>query len=302
MSIRIKSLLIVPALVGLILFTGGCKNEPKTDNDELNSLIQPDAESSPVIKINNRLFSVPSPVQISQLVKSVNQPFNSDMLNPAEKVSNYTETMKRALNLGAYGADLSYLNIYERLPEAAAYFAVVKQLSDELGITATFDKETMKRIENNNSNKDSLLRIFSTIYRDADAFLMNNERNEVAVLILTGGWIESLYFLTQMVTTNKNQDIINRIGEQKYPLDNLNSIITPYYGNYSEEFDALIEQMVELAYVFDGVQIDYTYEPPTIDVANKITVINSTSKTTISDYQLKKISELTQILRNKIVN
>ncbi len=282
----------------IILSFSACGNndDEQTNNSE-TALLQNPA----IVKINNRLFSIPSPFQVAILVKENKLPFNKELLNPVQNQMNYSTTFKQALNLGLYGADLSYLNIYEQLPDAAGYFAVVKVLSKELGILSTLDESTIKRIESNNSNKDSLLYILSTIYRDADAYLFNNNRNEVGLLILAGGWVESLYIMTQTLSKYNNQEIINRIGDQKHPLDNLIELQRPYYGKISDEFDEFLESLVDLASVFDGVVKEYTFEPPTVDVENKITIVNSKSKTIINEYQLQKITELTANIRKKII-
>ncbi|NJO92749.1 MAG: hypothetical protein HC831_30115, partial [Chloroflexia bacterium] len=231
-------------MAGLIL--GSC-NEESNDDDASNKIDSTLLKDPTIVKINNRLFSIPSPFQVAMLVKDLKVPFNKELLNPVQKQSNYSTTFQQALNLGVYGADLSYLNIYEQLPDAAGYFAVIKVISKELGILSTLDEKTLKRIEDNNNNKDSLLYILSTVYRDADAYLFNNNRNEVGLLILAGGWVESLYIMTQTLKQENNQEIINRIGDQKHPLNNLIELNRPYYGKLSEEFDAFLEELVDLA-------------------------------------------------------
>jgi hypothetical protein len=275
----------------------GNNDDEKTSREIDSSFIQ----NPSIIKVNNRLFSIPSPFQVAILVKDNKVPFNKELLNPIQNQINYSTTFKQALNLGIYGADLSYLNIYEQLPDAAGYFAVVKVLSKELGILSTIDENTLKRIETNNNNKDSLSYILSTVFRDADAYLFNNNRNEIGLLILAGGWVESQYIMTQTQSKYNNQEIINRIGDQKHPLDNLIELLRPYYGKISDEYDNFLVSLVDLAAVFDGVVKEYTFEPPTVDVANKTTTVNCKSKTIINEYQLQKITELTANIRKKII-
>lgn len=301
--IMFKTRDIVPLIMVLFFFCGifmsSCNEDGEQEvTDKIDSTMYNDPT---IVKINDRLFSIPSPFQMAMLVKDNNVPYNKELLNSVQKQSGYSTTFKQALNVGVYGADLSYLNIYEQLPDAAGYFAAIKILSKELGVLSTFDEKTVKRIEDNNNNKDSLLYIISTIYRNADAYLFNNNRNEVGLLILAGGWIESLYIMTQTLKQDKNSEIINRIGEQKHPLNNLIELHRPYYGKISDEFDAFLEELVDLATIFDGVVIEYTYEKPTIDVKNKLTIVNSVSKTVINDFQLQKITEMAEKIRNQIV-
>jgi len=291
--------IMLPIVAGIFLTACNSNSEEEEATNKIDSTLLKDPT---IVKINNRLFSIPSPSQVALLVKDNKVPYNKELLNPVQNQNNYSTTFKQALNLGIYGTDLSYLNIYEQLPDAAGYFAVIKVLSKELGILSTLDDKTLKRIEDNSNNKDSLLYIFSMVYRDADAYLFNNNRNEVGLLILAGGWVESLYIMTQTLKKNNNQEIINRIGDQKYPLNNLIELKRPYYGKVSNEFDAFLEELVELATVFDGVVIEYTFEPPTVDEANTLTVVNSKSKTIINDYQLQKITELVEKMRKQIVD
>jgi len=297
-SVNKIKILIILFIIGQLNFSCNNSNESNT-NEKIDSTI---LKNPSIVKINNRLFSIPSPFQVALLVKDNKVPFNKELLNPVQNQNNYSTTFKQALNLGVYGADLSYLNIYEQLPDAAGYFAVVKVLSKDLGILSTLDAGTLKRIENNSNNKDSLMVILSTVYRDADVYLFNNNRNEVGLLILSGGWIESLYIMTQTLSKYNNQEIINRLGDQKYPLDNLIALNRPYYGKISDEFDAFLEELVDLAAIFDGVTIEYTYEPPTVDEAKKLTIVNGKSKTIINEYQILKITEMAAKIRKSMID
>lgn len=289
--------------VFIIIFGQSCESDNKKEQDEReDSLAKIEKSQQPtIVKVENRLFSLPSPFQISMLLRQSGTQYNKELLNPTTNQTRYITNFKQALNLGVYGADLGYVNVYEQYPDAAIYFATIKILSKELGINSFFDEATLERIERNENNRDSLLHITSNLYRNADAFLLNNSRNEVAVLILAGGWVEGTYLLTQIAKQIDNQELINRIGEQKYPLDNLIEILSPYYGRYTEEFDQLLRDLIELASVFDGVVIKYTYEPPTVNPENKLTIINSNSKTIINEYQLETITKKIAKIRSDVV-
>jgi len=259
-----------------------------------------DSTSATIVQFNNSLFSIPSPYEIAFLVKNENIDFNKDFLNPVNRSHNYINNFKKALNLGVYGADLGYLNIYEQTPDAISYFSAIKVLSQELDISNAFDQKTISRVEKNMSNKDSLLYIMSSTYRKADIYLKDNNRSELGVLILTGGWLESVNVLVNIAKTSKNQNIIRRIGEQKYPLENMIKILSPYY-NESEEYGKLIESLIDLAYDFDGIDVHYTYKKPEVFANKKLTVINSESQLVMSDEQLNMISEKITVIRNTII-
>ncbi len=299
-SKTVLSLLIMGILAIGFYSCGDSEDANETENIDKKINDEIDDIGSTTLQVDGALFSIPSPYEIAFLVKNQRIDFNKEFLNSVNRSHNYVNNYKKALNLGVYGADLGYLNIYEQTPDAVSYFSAIKILSQELDISNAFNNETISSIEKNMGNKDSLLYIISNTYRKADKYLKDNNRNDLGVLILTGGWLESFHILVQIAQTDKNPQVIKRIGEQKYPLENLITILNPFY-NESTEYGKLIDQLVELAYIFDGIDVEYTYIKPKVDAKNKLTVINSTSELVMSDEQLIMISEKLTEIRSNII-
>lgn len=256
--------------------------------------------STVLLKINNTLFTLPSPYQATYSIKNSDIEYNKTLLNPVNNVSNYTTNFQQAVNLGIYGTDLGYLNVYDQIPDVISYFTVIKKLSQELGIDDALQVDIIDKIENNIDNEDSLLYYLTGTYRQFDSYLKKNNRKDIGVLIITGGWIESLYILSHSAVNSKNRQLINRLGEQKHPLDNLIEILSPYYYQ-SEDFSDLIDSLVDLAYEFDGIIYSYTYEEPEINPDRKHTLIKSKSNVIISEYHLKTIANKISSIRNNII-
>lgn len=275
--------------------------EGEVDSIEAQVLSEIDSSAIQLYKFDNTLFSVPSPYQISILIKDLNIEYNSKIINPVANAQIYNDNFKKALNLGVYGADLAYLNMNNQLSELAKYFATIKIIAEELQLSGAFERKTVERIEENLSNEDSLLHILSKVYRNTDRYLKDNNRNNVGVLVLTGGWIESVYFLAQISEVTQNDAIMERLGEQKYPLENLIKILTPYY-NDSDQYAALIEALVELAYIFDGIDIEYNYEKPDTDVENKITTINSSTQLLMNAEHINMITKKVNQIRAQVID
>ena len=78
----------------------------------------------------------------------------------------------------------------------------MQKLSTELGIPVDQFYISMKRIETNLSNKDSLVKIANELYVSTDKYLKENERESSAALIILGGWTEALYIGTKPLKTN----------------------------------------------------------------------------------------------------
>jgi len=288
----------------IIIFTGlsfySCKNVSDKESAEIKSPSQEIDTSTVLLKFNNTIFTLPSPYQATYSVKKSNLEFERSILNPPDNVSNYSTNFQQSLNIGIYGTDLGYLNIYDQVPEVISYFTVIKKLSSELGIQNALQTNIIDKIEKNIDNQDSLLTYLTNTYKQFDSYLKNNNRKEIGALIVAGGWIESLYILSQGAVNSKNRQIINRIGEQKHPLDNLIEILSPYYYK-SKEFSDLVDSLVDLAYEFDGIIYNYTYEEPEIEINKKHTLVKSTSNVIISEYHLKTIANKISSIRNKII-
>ncbi len=281
----------------ILLF--GCKSSENKDRAPLVA-DEPADTLSTLIKFDNSVFPLPSPWQVSSLIKKLNLPYNDKFVNKPDNYQKYTTSFKQSLNLGIYGTDLSYLNIYEKIQESVSYLGTIKKLSEELGVTQAFEPEVFESIERNINNRDSLTRIIARAYANSDFYLKTNDRHDIGALIIAGGWIESMYLLTQIVQENNNREIINRIGEQKHPLDNLIELLTPFYYK-SSEFSSLIDDLIDIAYEFDGVIYSYTYREPKIDPEHNLIIINSQSRVIMSEYHIQIISKKIGALRNKIV-
>ena len=281
---------------------GGNNNESVPDADSLEKQIdeQIDSNSTAVIMMNGTLFSIPSPYQIAMLIKKKNLEFNEDLIANLDNSSNYTDYFKKALAIGFYGADLAYLTLYDQTPRAVKYFSKIKILAQDLDISSGFDQDVMKRIDKNMGNKDSLMYIVSNSYRKADDFLKENDRQELGALILAGGFVESLYMITQLTNETKDQELYYRIGEQKKPLDNLIKILSPYYDK-SPKYSELTDKLVDLSYDFEDIKIKYSYEQPEIIPEKKMTIIKSKTEVIITDAQLQKIRDKVKEIRDFIV-
>lgn len=299
----LNRLLIIQKLF-VILFASSivlsCSSKKEKQEEEEKMPIKEIDTTTVLLKINNTLFTLPSPYQATYSIKNGDIEFNKSLLNPPGNVSNYTTNFQQAINLGIYGTDLGYLNVYDQIPDVISYFTVIKKLSQELGIQNALQVDIIDKIENNIDNQDSLLYYLTGTYRQFDSYLKSNNRKDIGVLIITGGWIESIYILSNNAVNSKNRQLINRLGEQKHPLDNLIEILSPFYYK-SKEFSVLIDDLVDLAYEFDGIIFSYSYSDSEVQEDKQHTLVNSQSNVIISEYHLETIANKISSIRNKII-
>lgn len=292
--ITLKGALLLLSVVALL--SPGCGPDENKDDADLPPV---DSTQTTILNVNGEIFSIPSPIQTAFLIKNSGAAYSKDILNTPANSSAYSTNFSKALNLGIYGADLGYVTIYDQTQDAIGYLNAAKKLADELGVSGAFDASTIERFQKNLGNKDSMLVLVGVAYRSSDAYLKNNDRSDVSGLVLAGGWIESLYFATNVYKTKPNEDVKHRIAEQKSSLQSLIKLLTPYYSQ--PEYTEFIDNLNDLSTVFDGVEFQYKYEKPTTDADKKVTTINSKTEVKITPEQIESISQKVKTLRSQVV-
>lgn len=280
-----------------LVFMASCNSKKDDEKDGL--LENTDTIKSAVLNVGGELFSVPSPIHTAMLIKRSGITYDKSALSAANKVNTYSTDFMRALNLGIYGADLGYVSLYDQTQDALGYLASIKQLSDKLGITSAFDVPTMDRIKNNITNKDSMMTLVGLAYRSSDAYLKNSQRTDISSLILAGGWVESMHFSLTAYKSKPSDEIKYRIAEQKQALGSLVKILG---ANSSQEVVDLTTMLNDLSKVYEGIKFTYNFVEPVTDTIKKVTYINSTTEVSVTNEQLKQISDKVKAIRDKIVN
>ena len=299
MSLQFRVLTSI-ALVGTLALTSCTGDDPITDTLEdtvVANTINPN--QTQLLEIDGEMFSIPSPIQTAMLIQGSGATYNPNFVNEAGNVSQYSTKYKKALNLGIYGADLGYVTMYDNSEEAVGYLNSVVHLSDDLNLAAAFQKDLIERFQDNLGVKDSMLTLVSDAYRAGDNYLKTNDRNEVASLILAGGWIESLYFAVNVANENGNQEVINRIGEQKNSLYSLIGLLGKNAD--SEEHEELIADLTDLYSVFDGIETSYSFAE-TVDHPEEMrSDIKCQTSVIVTPEQLQQITDMVEAIRNQIV-
>ncbi len=259
------------------------------------------SEEAKVTKVGGRLFSIPSPAQTAILIKKSGAEYTNSILSDYKDVSKYDSKIQQGLNLGVYGADLGYVNLYNQTQDAVHYLNSVKKLSDELGISSAFTPEFVEKFQDNLGNTDSLLLLVSDAYKMVDAYLEENENNDLGALVLAGGWVEALYFTTKIYKDHKTAELKQRIGEQKFSISNLIEMMVTFSNNDSDQYKELVEALQDLEQEYNQVTASYEYADPQVNEEEKLTVIKNKTTVDISDEVIEQISSKIAQIRSSIV-
>lgn len=288
-----------------LFFSCNNSNENKNNlkEDDLDISIDTTGNYEHSKKVKKIFYNVPSPIEMTNIMQKAGAEFNPKILNKIDNVDGYILVNKMALNLGVYGADLSYTRIFDQIQMSVNILSSIRKLSDGLGIPQDKGSFAVNRIEENLNNRDSLLQIISDTYASADLYLKENDRGATAALIVTGGWVEGLYIATNIVgdSTDYNKEILNRIGEQKFSVNNLVELLK-IYKDEDEDIKRCFPKILDLKSTFDKVKIEYTKGEVLTDSKKKLTTITSKADVRISPQDVEHIKSLVTKIREQITN
>ncbi len=290
------------SLVCLVFFILACDNEQEQIKNE-NTKPSDDQPSTliPDEVIYDIIHSMSSPIETANQLVKAKVPYKSEFLNAPENALNYNSEQKMALNLGILGADLGYVNMYHQKATSLLYMGAVKLLADGLKLGKFFDISTLKSLNKNSENIDTIIYYTNKSFEEINQYLKNQKRPEVSSEILLGGWLESLYLATKMYRLYPGKELKETIGQQKITLDNIYLIYSTYQNKKS--FKELINNINDLKKIYDKINITYQYHPPTSKEVNGVLVVQDNSKNSIeiTDQHILEISSLTEIIRNKMI-
>ena len=254
--------------------------------------------------MNDIIGNMSSPVEMAALIKSTGVPFNQKYLASTSKVDKLDTDFKQALNLGIYGCDLGYLNMYEKTGSIINSMQAIKKLADQLRIGHFFDFNTIKRLATNNENIDSLMYISVSSFNNMDEYLRDNNRSDISSLLVTGMWVEGMYLACQVVKEQKhpNDTLRERIGDAKIVLNDLVLILKNYKSNSA--FANLVKEVEKIKKEYENVTITVkSGEPEMIEVDGMLMFKpNDEQIVDMSDETMSKIITAIENTRTMIIN
>jgi hypothetical protein len=244
-------------IFGVVLVLSGCKSTKKESADAAGPAEEQTEKEAVIQDLTS--YPVPTAYEITDMLQDAGASYILTLSNPASKADNYISSAEKALNLGVYGTDLSYASTYMMKQETMSYLESSKKLIDELEISTTFNSDYAERAENNLDNRDSLIAIISDSFIDTWDYLVENEQDKLAILVVCGSYIEGMYITTQIaITAADNTSFLEVIAHQKKSLSTLIEIIEPIKGD--ADIADIYKNLVDLAKIYEDVGETLTNE------------------------------------------
>lgn len=287
----------VVALLAVIMCTQSC-SEPKTSQPPVSELDTTGISTSGAILLQGNMVVIPPPALLSHVIAIESIPFETRGVTDAGKPEQWTGEMKKALNLGVLGADLSYLINHKQSATIPQYLASIRRLTDDLGISHEVDSELLNQIEAGLDNPSNMLGLHSVFFRNLESYLKNNNRRDISTYILLGGWTEAIHQLASPADSLAGQPLDRLLAEQTYSAAGVRALAESIQD---ESFAAIQSAIMDLCDALEALEKTYQFNDPVHDRRQGITYLRSNSQVACSDDELLELHELIAETRNLMI-
>lgn len=307
LNLRIINLIV---LIGLFLLNDSCKSGKRNQEGKevgLEDFLSEEDIFDDIDKAKKIFYSLPSPLETAMLIKSAGASYNELVLNSLNNVNKYSTNKSKALNLGIYTTDLSFACLFDQAQTSLKYMDATRQLATEMGISDAIDEETMQRLEQNLNNRDVVMDIISETFLNSSSYLKENDQQEVAAIVLVGGWLEGLYIGTQMVGSGpiEGNKLVDRIAEQKLSFSIVERMLQDnkmnQVGEENRDIVELINELHSLKSAFANIEVQTSAIKVEGEDSTNVTLLKSQTKINVTPEAFAELKTAVQALRNNYV-
>lgn len=305
-DIRLISIVMI---IGSLLIFSACRSGGRQSGREvsLEDFLSEDDIFDDIDRAKKIFYSLPSPLETAQLLKSAGIDYNEMLLNNLNNVDRYATNKSKALNLGIYTTDLSFASLFEQAQTSLNYMDVTRQLATEMGISDAIDDETLRRLEENLDNRVVVMDIISETFLNSSSYLKENDQQEVAAIVLVGGWIEGLYIGSQMAgeEPDGNSELVKRLGEQKLSFSIVERMLEENRLNANgEENRDIVELMEELEVIraaYDNVDVQTSPVSVDQESTSEVAMLQSETIVNVTPEAFLELQNAVQLVRTNFV-
>jgi hypothetical protein len=233
---KIVALLIIPMLLTVFLGSFSCKNRTSKEQKNINLPFKDTIQS----EIQKNIYPLPTSAQVIKMLADLDVGYIFGITNPVENSKKYFSSSARAVNMGVFGADLSYATLYNINQEVINYLDAIRSLANELNMSKIYDESLYDKIKQNFDNRDTLVNILTKSFNDTYAYLYENDQQTLALLVVGGAWVEGMYLTTHVSeAAYQIAGISKNLIEQKKSFELFLELAAPY------ENDPLVSDFVK---------------------------------------------------------
>lgn len=245
---------ILPLLIISFISMTSCKNRSASNQ-------QKKVEDEQVKTIENQIqtnvYPLPTSAEVIKMLTEFEVGYTFGITNPVENTKRYFSSTTRAINVGVFGADLSYATLYNQQQEVINYLSAIRSLANELNMSKIYNEDLYTKIKNNFDQRDTLVKILTDSFNDTYAYLSDNDQQPLALLVVGGAWVEGMYLTTQVSDAAYQYEGISRVLlDQKKSFELYLDITKPYENDPS--VSDFVKRLDPVKAVYEGIGTSLT--------------------------------------------
>ena len=227
-------------------------------------------------KIESNVYPLPTSAEVIKMLTDLEVGYIIGISNPVENSKRYFSSTTRAINLGVFGADLSYATLYNQQQSVISYLDAIRSLANELNMSKIYNEDLYTRIKQNYDNKDELVKILTSAFNDTYAILSDNDQQNLALLVVGGAWVEGMYLTTH-------------VSEAAYQVAGISGVLL----KQKESFDLYLE--ITKPYLNDPSVSDF------VKLLDPVKNVYAGLSTSLTEQNIKDITKVIVDVREQIV-
>lgn len=248
---------IVTFLIINIAGLTSCKSKAQKEADRLSDSIENNQIQKIPGQIKENVYPLPTSAEVIKILTDLEVGYQIGITNPVENVKKYFSSDRKAINLGGFGADLSYATLYNQPQETYNYLGAIRTLTNELHMSKIYDEKWYDSIRANMDNKDRLVSILTDAFNQTYSYLFDNDQQPAALLVVGGAWVEGMYLTTNVSEAAYNVASISKpLLDQKSSFNTYLEITQPYLSDPSVA--AFVKQLDPIKNIYDRLSTSLT--------------------------------------------
>jgi hypothetical protein len=217
---------VLPILIISAIFLSSCKDRSAAKQQKK---VEQEQVKTIETQIQKNVYPLPTSAAVIKMLTELEVGYIIGISNPVENSKKYFSSSSRAINLGVFGADLSYATLYNIQQEVINYLSAIRSLANELNMSKIYNEDLYDKIRKNFDNRDELVAILTSAFNDTYAYLSDNDQQPLALLVVGGAWVEGMYLTTHVSEAAYQVAGISKVLlEQKKSFELFLEISKPY--------------------------------------------------------------------------
>ncbi|HPC99331.1 MAG TPA: hypothetical protein P5257_05685 [Bacteroidales bacterium] len=247
--------------------SGKVKEDKQKEIEQVETLKQ---------EIEKNVYPLPTSADVIKMLTDLEVGYIVGISNPASNAKKYVTSASKAVNLGIYGADLSYATLYNMQQQVTDYLDAIRVLATDLNMGRIYDAALYDSIKVHFDDRNILVKLLTDAFNDTYKYLSENDQQALALLVVGGAWVEGMYLTTHVSETAYNvAGISGVLLDQKKSFELFLDITKPYMN------DPMISDFIKV-----------------LDPVKKVYEGLSTS---LTEQNIKDITAAMNIVREKLI-